>query len=357
MSRRPRRGGGPSATFRSVKRESQVSARRSGAGPRCRWFRRLSLAVGAMILAIGLIELSLRGVAHASERPRGMDFHPEFGWRPIPGVEKRGSEWGVDEPAVMNSQGFREDEIPFAKPDGVRRIVALGDSFTFGQGVDADERFTDLLEQEFDRLEVVNLGVCGYGTDQEVRVFEEVGVRYEPDLVLLTVFLGNDLDDIRHRRHHFWPKPWFRLEDGELTLIRPESDWLTDLRRSTYLGELVVSAVQPVEAADELAEPWRSGYSAPLFHALVARLRRGVEAVGAELVVMFAHAPGQEPEDWARKLMSRVERSGVATLDTWQVIGGASNEEGAYLPDGHWSVAGHRLVAESLANELRQRQF
>ena len=59
-----------------------------------------------------------------------MGYDPELGWRLLPDVEKRGPFWGVDEPARTNSRGWRDAEHPLAKPPGVRRIVALGDSFT-----------------------------------------------------------------------------------------------------------------------------------------------------------------------------------------------------------------------------------
>jgi len=88
----------------------------------------------------------------------------------------------------VNGRGLRDREYGVAKPPGVRRVLAFGDSFTFGSGVDDDERFTEVAEAALDGVEIVNMGVPGYGLDQILLSFLAQGRAWQPDDVV--VFLN-----------------------------------------------------------------------------------------------------------------------------------------------------------------------
>lgn len=95
-----------------------------------------------------------------------------------------------------NRCGMRDDEFPIEKTPGTYRIALLGDSFAFGWGVKAEESFGKVMERELNRLsavydsavrrfEVLNFGVPGYSTFQEVERFKELAIEFDPDAVLV----------------------------------------------------------------------------------------------------------------------------------------------------------------------------
>jgi hypothetical protein len=93
-----------------------------------------------------------------------------------------------------NSLGMRDKEYSVLPPQGVHRLIALGDSFTFGEGISYGKRFTDIAEDRLNRTEILNMGVPGYGVDQELEQFIEFGLPLKPEQVFLFI---NRVDTLR----------------------------------------------------------------------------------------------------------------------------------------------------------------
>jgi len=87
----------------------------------------------------------------------------------------------------INSHGLRDGEHAYERPAAGRRYLALGDSFTFGSGIAYGQRFSDIPERLLAGVEVVNMGVPGYGLDNAVLAYITEGRRYRPDAVLVFV--------------------------------------------------------------------------------------------------------------------------------------------------------------------------
>lgn len=144
------------------------------------------------------VHLEIRGFdLRASNYYRKDD---ELGW--VPNKNVRGTH---DKPGSFsttfrtNSNGFRDKEYDLHKPEGVTRIVAVGDSHTWGFGVDDHEVYSEVLESLLPNTEVINLGVTGYSLNQEIKYFAREGTKYKPDILLLGFTLNDiyrpELDD------------------------------------------------------------------------------------------------------------------------------------------------------------------
>jgi hypothetical protein len=100
----------------------------------------------------------------------------------------------------MNSHGFRDKERTYEKKEGVYRILVLGDSMTKGLQVPIERNYTNILETMLNseteggnRVEVINLGVAKFNTAKEYLIFRSYGIKYQPDLVILAFFNGDDM--------------------------------------------------------------------------------------------------------------------------------------------------------------------
>jgi len=98
-----------------------------------------------------------------------------------------------------NSRGIRADrEINYTKPTGKKRILALGDSFTMGFGVDLEDLYLTKLEERLNKkgynVEVINFGIGGFSTAEELIYLQSEGFKYNYDLLILA-FSQNDLRD------------------------------------------------------------------------------------------------------------------------------------------------------------------
>jgi lysophospholipase L1-like esterase len=102
-------------------------------------------------------------------------------------------------PFVTDSRGLRDRAYAVAKPPNTFRVAVLGDSFTMGSGVSLEETYHAFLEARLEReapgrrYEFINFGVSGYYLSQYLAVLRHKALAYDPDLVLVGFFAGNDM--------------------------------------------------------------------------------------------------------------------------------------------------------------------
>lgn len=102
-----------------------------------------------------------------------------------------------------NSLGLRDSEHHFKKNPGTYRVLLLGDSMSMAEGVELEETYIKQFDKlanhrsEGEYIETINMAIRGYGNDQEVILFERIGQKFHPDLVILAFYERNDFDDNR----------------------------------------------------------------------------------------------------------------------------------------------------------------
>jgi hypothetical protein len=293
-------------------------------------------------------------------------YDPLLGWRLRSDLRLDGVQ--------TNSLGMRARvEFPLDPPTGRRRLLMVGDSYTFGSGVRNEETFGQVLaDRHLPGWDVLNLAVPGYGTDQQVLSFEHVGLRYRPDVVLLGFFVRD-----YHRnllRFRGYSKPRFEFDEaGELRLVgspvlAPEAlleEYRSGARslgsaRSFYLLEIVrgrLAELRERRIGDD-TEGWR------LLAKLMERFDRRVRESGAE--PLWVLLPGRERVEGGDDRFGTLEalceaharRIGLAYLSLTEPLQRVQRSEPAFRPDGsggHLSVAGNRAAAREIFLAMRAR--
>ena len=157
----------------------------------------------SLLFALGISEIVIRMLNLAPEvvyiekwRVRLSD-NPKIGFEPIPNLDSAGKDvryYSYDGRA--NSLGYRDYDHPLKKPAGSERVIVIGDSVTAGLWINEDDKvYTSVMEstlhQEGFNADVMNFGVSGYNTQQEVETLRERGLQYSPDLVVLAYCLND----------------------------------------------------------------------------------------------------------------------------------------------------------------------
>jgi lysophospholipase L1-like esterase len=330
------------------------------------------------VLCIGVLEAYLR--FRISEKPSLSIYVPDFdiGKRLRPGF--RGEHYGVE--ARINSHGMRDDEMTRRKPPGEFRILALGDSWTFGAGVEQDESWPQRLEAELAGgsrpVQVVNTGVSGYETFHEAFYYAN-GLRdFEHDLVLVGLYPVNDVHDkatkYARKRWLYEIHPWlyeiYTFPKNGLYLSQYYRSWRKQrkrARRAAYHENLPPESgrgrFSPVDddwtlAYDDANRGWQ----------LMKESLESIGATAAAVGVPGAVALFPDLRDLERyvrhshprvapRIEAAVREAGLDWIDlraTFQPYAGREREIslGGRAGATHPGPAGYALIAKALAAEL-----
>lgn len=276
----------------------------------------------------------------------------------------------------LNALGLRDglDETGPPEP-GTPSVLVLGDSFAFGMGVALEETFHQLLQRRLSErrgpVRVYGAAMPGAGTAHEHAVLRELAGLTRPDVVVLALFEGNDLqDNLAGLERRAAPgeaqppgpvRPWRYLASTlEAAFWRTSSSTL-QLRRVDGRPTLVHQ-----QAMQELAPPRIEAMRAAMLEELEAVASTCAE-IGAGLVVLLvpgqvqvdpaafeafaARHPGQRfsRRDFHDRLERDIEALGLPVVDPLpRLEEGARRGEVAYHPEGHWNARGHAVAADLL---------
>lgn len=219
----------------------------------------------ALALAAGEVGLRLAGWS----KPHFYRPDPHRGWTLAPGARGLYSDEGRGWVEV-NRFGFRGPAPQVAKPDGTYRIVLLGDSQAEALQVDFADTFGEVAARRLAecpalaaaggagrRVEVLDFGVSGYGTAQALLTLRHAAAVFEPDLVLLAVYTGNDVRNNLEEIERDPGRPYFLLgDDGELALDDSFRDSPGFRRRESVAGRAAYAALDRLRLAQAAKAFW-----------------------------------------------------------------------------------------------------
>lgn len=285
---------------------------------------------------------------------------------------------------TTNSYGFRDDEIPLKKPSGTSRILILGDSVSFGHGVEDDETYSeqleDLLSTSEHPVDVINTGVPGNSPFQEF-VDLERGLTFEPDIVVYQFTLndivepywllkrlggaGTDYHGVREvsyidrlltlhsRAYRFLKEMFIRLR-----FLDPTGENIVDIAKQRELFSIKSLSVDP--DAPRFQAAWNEA-----FH-WIGRMASACRSHGIPFLIVAVPMDfqlAQRPDEVVqRRLESFASQHGIQYIDFLRVLqekllsfssGSAKKFWNFYFVDGaHPSVKGHHFIAETLLEPI-----
>lgn len=302
-------------------------------------------------------------------------YHPKLGWELIPDrdfIFER-SEFKTTIHSNHDSMRYRD-----VGPKHGLRIAVLGDSFTWGHGVEQQDRYTDLLEKATG-VEILNFGVTAYGTLQYYLLMDKV-LSFHPDVVIIATFPQNDMiDNLSNFKYQAY-KPYAVLENGKLVLkgipvpkitrfglqLRP---WYTSYALGRYLQSCFEYAFPNWASAPPSGAPAIRGetsvtegtlYNTPqspaavnaalINQALLKAIKEKVEAAHAQMLIFELYGKADMTRNSFRDLITRQAKN----LDIPLAILPPVPLEDFYMEDSHWRPPGHIKAANFLLPYIRQ---
>lgn len=377
---------------------------------------RLTLLVFSLVITLVLLEFIARLIPLWPDQVSNID--PQLGFAHVPNA----TGWWVNisNPfefrswITISSQGLHDREFRIEKPDGVTRILFLGDSVVDGLEVPQEANSTKQLERLFReagyQVEVINGGHYGYGTDQELLFYRYKGRNFKPDVVILGFLAANDVQDNISPYALGNAKPYFELaSDGSLilkdlqlqgsshnepakNLLKLTKQFLYDHSKlykfigyqiklrfpqgkgilaklslisddsSPNLDQEIGFASSGMESNEDLEQGWR------LTEAIIRQLKTEVEKDGAVFVVvnlphiLYSTAPSQDghfgmalPDDYIVEFCTQKDFHCLDLFPAFsKYMGENTNTSLFYRFDKHPTVEGHSLIAKTLYDYLQQ---
>ncbi|MBP7830484.1 MAG: hypothetical protein KA248_11250 [Kiritimatiellae bacterium] len=267
-----------------------------------------------------------------------------------------------------NAFGFRDGEHELSPPPGVRRILGLGDSFTYGVGAAFEETYLYRLEQNLNareekhpRVEIIKAGIPRYFPEPERILLEKLGLQFQPDLVIVG-FVPNDVIDT------LYGLAAVRVDASGYLALRQAvnlGSFGRRLYRRSHLCRLVLSKYvawrnDRFEQGGRVNEdhgPHEANWKK--IEAEYGKMAALVRAAGAELLIV--HIPRKGPwteshEYPARRLARWAGANGVDFLDLLPALKAAGDSGPLYYAkDGHCTPAGYAVIAEALARHIEEK--
>ena len=292
-----------------------------------------------------------------------------------------------------NRYGFRGDFTRPASPDG-QRFAFLGDSFTFGFGVNDHETFVDKLNKKEPGNLYLNFAVPGFSTDQQYILLRERVFDFSPDVVVLVTYLGNDLFDnllpFPLQANH--GKPYFELFENRLVLknspvplaAKNKEQAALDLHRvvrgdtTPLRGRLlrILDKSELFQRVTRVNHPndrdlfplfdKRFKQALKVYTAILEQMVLLCENNGSELIVVLmpgrslVERPGSQSaqfQEYLReKIIEKCRKLNIRLIDLALHLKTLHSETGVELfhpNEGHMNAKGHQVTAQTIHKQLK----
>lgn len=302
----------------------------------------LALLLCILVVAPLAAEAALRFYAGwVSKRVQLFHSDAQTGWSNMPNlvgtrINAAGKEWSIR--TDRDGQRIIAQDVRAG-----RKILILGDSLSFGEGVDIDDRFDVRMLPSLSGARIINTGTMGYGTDQQYVAFQNWKNALKSGDTVLIVLNESDYFDVLRRRFLGRAKPYFEKVGGSYVLRPPAlglwerwSDWSRVASLIARLNERPVpDSLDPSQAMEII------GF-------ILSRIREEVPR-GVRLVL--AHQGTRNFLGPQYGLSSTVF---CQFADVCIDLDDALAADPAHLlPDSHWSASGHMAVAQALLSAFR----
>jgi hypothetical protein len=376
-----------------------------------------NLVFATMTIALGLaIGLAFsEGVLRLLGYDKEIVYQPNplFGWSHTPNDSFEWSKQNLRVRVTTNSKALRDYEYAYKKPDGVFRVLVLGDSFAEALQVPLQSSFPKKIEDSLNRkrpighkkVQVINSGTSGYGTDNELLFFRHEGSKYSPDLVLLAFCVCNDVRNNWYELENLdaggFRKPYFvfgvdGLEIRNYPFEKPHNlliklklflnrrmrlyTFLRETRDKLRHKETVAGEGMPLDLnvySTDYTSAWQKAWA--VTEAIIVELNKEVKDQDAKLAIVIVPTELQVyPQRWReqvqkyanaqarewnldkpnQRLISFLKREGIEFIDllpAFRKQAGLSGKQ-FYIPnDGHWNAEGHRLAAQVISSVLLEK--
>ncbi len=305
----------------------------------------LLLSLGALEVAVRMVDpLGISYYERVGEYLRDMLPDNQLVYRHKPAWEKRYGNVLV----TYNERGLRDRPI-LPKAAEEYRILALGDSVTFGLGVDQNKTFAtrleSLLQGRLHRpVRVINSGVGGYNTVQEVTYFKQEGINLQPDLVLLT-YVPNDIEE-KKKPYDPWTETSMSGKPFPAMLkIMAGKLWLYRLAHHTYRYAILELLDEKSLARSENGTGWRRSMSALSELVGICRERK------IPLILFFKRTDPEAKNLLFADVGRHAQGVPVKDMAPWFAGLNVSSLQNSRV-DTHPNAEGHRVMAEHMADDL-----
>jgi hypothetical protein len=276
-------------------------------------------------------------IAVIAKRGKLFDYDLQVGWHTLPNLDlvrlnAANQQWLIK----TDSAGLRTFSSQLATDR--KNLLILGDSFAFGEGVMLEDRFDSYIKKAMPKLNIVNTGTPGFGTDQEYVLGRPFFKGLHPGDAILVLLYVNDFYDVLRKDFVLRSKPYFAREGDQWKLHDPDIGNFQWLRDRSYLAALIGELSEALRGS-----AWDFDAAKSIITQILARIAE--EKPSSVPVVLAYHGRHVERVPWPQNIhMSELCMRVTVCID----LDPSLDKKTDFLPDGHWTPSGHRSVGEKL---------